>query len=401
MLIGASVAAGASAVGSPSASAAPSELAAATFAPGREGAVGQTAATEAAATAKSDAIGPISISDASSLAHIPRDARLVKWHWARSSGMKLEEAALTLKPGEILVLPEDEQPYEVDSSKGFKTDGHCWHSMCKVGRGIVGLGPGAVIQPSASSYREGRQRSGPVQNKVIDTSTPNAYFGNFTMRGRDFGGVAYHALYALGNDTVFERLHLEGAHRGFADRPPGEAGAISVYKGARPAVYGVEIDCRDPQTGTSVGTSPMMFNRNTDARVQDVYAHHTKIGMPTFWECTNAHVTRLQHTDCGVVGDSPGVNMENTKGLFIFDEPTFHLTGASNNGRHINIGGTRGCRGKVAVLNPRYSSRRDGATFTVQQWGGQSKGAVHYDYAGLKPAGSAAGRAAPSFKVFG
>lgn len=347
---------------------------------------------EATAAGSVAAIGPRRVRSASELEHIPHDARLVPWRWGRHSGMTLDAAARTLGANDILVLPEDEKPFVVDSSQGFARDRRRWYAMCRVRRGIVGLGPGTVITTSASAFRQGKQTGrGGVQQKVIESTTPGAYFGNFTMLGRDFGGVAYNAIAATGNNTVWERIHFLGAHRGWLGVPPGESGAISGYKGSGMAVYGVEVDCRDHVTGQPVGSSPLMFNRNRKVRLVDVHAHHTRVGMPTFWECSDIEAVRLQHTDCGLKGGSPGVNLENCTGTMRFVQPTFHIDYAGdthNYGLHLNVGGSRGTHGLVQVTGARLDSGPKGrGVLAIQHYGAQQRNMVRYAVSGTPSAG--------------
>lgn len=284
---------------------------------------------------------PVSISDARDLPHLPAEARLIHWPWARSRHKSIQDALSTLGVNDILVLPEDEQPFEVDTSHGFQVTSRNYHSMAATTSGIVGLGPGAAIRPSVSTFRMSRQTySAGLQEKLLESRQAGAYFGNFTMYGQDFGGAAYNAIWASGSDTIWERIYFRGAQRGWLSYPPGEAGAICGYHGRNMQVYNCEIDCRD-EYGKSVGTSPVMWNAQEGVTLRDVYTHHTYTGMPTFWRVHNATCFNLIHAHVAQgLPRSPGVNVEKCSGNFIFDDCTFIIDyGPKNHRLHLNTGG--------------------------------------------------------------
>lgn len=312
---------------------------------------------------------PVSLSDPGDLPHLPADARLVRWRWARSSHRSLQDAFAALEPGDILVLPEDEKPFEIDTSRGFQVTSRNYYSMAATTRGVVGLGPGTVVRPSVSAFHRGRQTyMQGLQEKLLESRRPNAYFANFTMQGRDFGGLAYNATWASGAGTTWERIFFQGAHRGFLSGPPGEAGAICGYRGRSMRVYNCEIDCRD-QSGRPVGTSPVMWNSQSDVVLRDVYAHHTYTGMPAFWRVHNASVTNLIHTDLGHgLPHSPGVNVEQCTGTFIFDSCTFIVDyGKRNHGLHLQTGG-QSSSVRFQINNPTIDSGPWPGKFAIQQF---------------------------------
>lgn len=318
---------------------------------------------------RSNPYRPLSISDPRDLPHFPRDARLVRWRWARASHTTLQDALATLAPNDVLVLPEDERPYEIDTSRGFRVTRHHYYSMASPTRGIVGLGPDAVIRPAASAFRKGPQgyRTG-LQEKMIESRQHHAYFGNFTMHGRDFGGAAYNAIWASGTGTTWERIHFRGAHRGWLAIPPGEAGAICGYKGASMRAYNCEIDCRD-ESGRAVGTSPLMWNAQRDVEIADVYAHHTYVGMPSFWRVHDASARNLIHSNLDQgKPKSPGVNVEDCSGTFSLDDCTFLVGyGPDNHGMHLNTGSQRSSI-RFLITNPTIDSGPWPGYFSIQEY---------------------------------
>jgi hypothetical protein len=273
-----------------------------------------------------------SVDEARTVLDLPPDATYVTW---RPEWTDLESAFAAMAGGDILVLPERAAPYIVDSSKGFRVPtnvarvdgvtaplarGRGWFSMTRARRGILGLGPGVVVEVGApGAFTQGPQPNAPrywydttgkaslltgTQESVIDfgyTAGP-CYVGNLTVRGRDLGGVAYTALKHSAALTV-ERVFFDAAHRGFKAAPNGEAGAVCVNG---PLVMRhVEVECRDA-SGASVGTSPVMLNRAPSSLIEDSYLHHATIGMPTYWECYGAHVWRRVTSE----GNSVALNLE-------------------------------------------------------------------------------------------
>lgn len=312
---------------------------------------------------------PLPVSDPRELPNFPADANPVRWRWSRASHTTIQDAIQTLGPNDVLVLPEDDAPYEIDTSRGFKVTRNNYHSMAHVTRGIAGLGPNAVIRPASSAFRKGRQTySRGLQAKMIESRAEYAYLGNFTMYGRDFGGAAYNATWASGRGTVWERIYFRGAHRGWYCEPPGEAAAICGYRGSGMQVFNCEIDCRD-EKGNSVGTSPLMWNAQSDVHLTDVYAHHTYMGMPTFWKVQGASVTNLIHRDVAQGRPfSPGVNVISSSGRFRFTDCTFIIDyGTHNHGHHLNTGGQTSSV-EFDIRNPTIDAGPFPGEFSIYQY---------------------------------
>jgi hypothetical protein len=291
--------------------------------------------------------------------HIPSDANLVTWHYGNQT---LEQVLMTLGTNDILVLPERAQPYYIDSSDGFRASGvsavsaldgkkipvvntymgkqaRTWFAMARATRGIIGMGPGAVIEPTDSGFKEEAQipdkgsalpgggtspgrfwynTSGVKQSelvgsqeKLLETAAANAYFGNFTMHGRDFGGVAYSALSMKGGTA--ERLDLDGAWRGFQAVPNGEAGAITVNKGTY-LVSRVSMSPLDAN-GKRVGSSPLMINSSPGGRWEYGEVDGAKAGMPTIWNSSGTHTWFDVSSKWGT---TQAVNLEDTLDGFKF-----------------------------------------------------------------------------------
>jgi hypothetical protein len=280
---------------------------------------------------------------------------------------------------DILVLPERAEPYYVDSSNGFMYDsnvaswsdgallvnhGYMFGEMAHARRGILGLGPGAVVALKPSSFTQGPQGDSSTRyytdtsgvkhyengcwEKIIGCGHAAAYFGNFTMApSLDFGGVAYNGIGYGGQDgntITFERIYAQGAHRGFASVPNGETGTITMNHGTY-KVYNCEIDCRLPN-GTAVGTSPIMWNNMLGGTVDTCYFHHSYKGMATFWSCggtneiTNVRSEYMNSTSWNLEDSRAGVVYNFTGGsMMIGGKPYQFQIGAYGSSATVNCHG--------------------------------------------------------------
>ncbi len=310
----------------------------------------------------SAARGPISYPDlATARANLrtPATANYVMWNNAWPATRDLEDIfALELGDNDILVLPERAQPYVIDSSEGFRAAGvasvtgrngqltivnryknirtaRTWFAMARARRGIVGLGPGAVIEISQSSWTQEPQiedkgsvqsdgwvspgrywtnTSGVVQSelvgcqeKVIESVVNDPYFGNFTMRSHSLGGVAYSGIVASKGAPVFERLNMTGAWHGFQGVPNGEAGGVCSGGTGYYTISNCVLGTRD-STGARTGTSPIMINSSTGGGlIENTDASETYAGMLTIWNSSGKHT--LKNVNCRWNRGS-GLNLE-------------------------------------------------------------------------------------------
>lgn len=237
---------------------------------------------------------------------IPTSATLVLWPYSNPDGALLNVWIESLATNQIGVLPEathpdgSDWPYLFETANGFKRTATYVFTMMIPRQGILGLGPKAIIAPKASSYSsppqpdprpggagvidplDGSEKVGCV-NSVMRTTHAEAYFGNFEMRGKSYGGIAYSGISCNTGLYCVENIFFNAAHRGFKNSPNGEAGALTTQKGTFPTVRlfrNCEIECRDA-TGARVGSSPWMLNNGTGCDIRDIYAHHSVAGMPT------------------------------------------------------------------------------------------------------------------------
>lgn len=304
-----------------------------------------------------------SLAAARSGLNAPVDANYVMWD---NSWSDLEEAFVATNDNDILVLPERAEPYIVDSSNGFMAGGvsevdgpdglrypvvsnsRNWFSMSRARRGIIGLGPGAVIESSDSGYTHPEQpypmyyynlsgeQMGPLvgaQCSLIETRTMNCFFANFTIKGRDFGGVAYSTIKVGSNNSTFRRIHFDRSWRGFSGIPNGETGAIGI--GA--ATYVIE-NCLIVPHDTH-GPSPIMWNRSTGGSMSNVRIEQHSIGMITFWRSGGINT----FTNVITKGHKIGINQEE-----VLSDYVLNWTGGEislrdgQNGFHFNTNPSNG-----------------------------------------------------------
>lgn len=279
--------------------------------------------------------GPRVISSAAEL-NPPPQFNYVTWRWGIDT--VLQDVFKQLGANDVLVLPERPEPYLIDTSKGFRSgDGIHDVAMTRCKAGIIGLGPGAVIDLATSSFSQGPAGNAEGnRNKVIECWTAGAIIANFTMYGRDLGGCAFDAIKGAAPDIRMENLYLKGAHRGFSSAPPGESGGLVNHGAPRMVIRNCEVDCRDRVTNKSVGPSPVMLNVSNDCLIEDSYFHHCNIGAPTAWKLTNL-TTRNVRSEY----NSSGFNHELVQGTVNHSDATFIIdrkNRPANKGSHISIG---------------------------------------------------------------
>jgi hypothetical protein len=318
------------------------------------GAIGAGASVAPAQAAVS--YGPRSISHVGDYGNPPSHLNYRMWNF--SSSTTLSAALDKMGSNDCLVLPERSEPYYIDTSRGFAYPGTS-RAMARAKGGIYGLGPNAVIRYGSSGFSAGRASGGSGNiNRILESYTAGAYFGNFTMVGRDLGGCGFDGIKVVGNDTLMENLRLVGAHRGWQNWPPGETGGINGYKGSGLTIKNTEIDCRD-SSGRRVGTSPMMFNQQSNVTVQDVWAHHSVSGAVTGWRVTNPILrrTRSEYNGSGPRGlNGNAFNFEQCVGTVLLDGCTFICDYGTNTGVHLASGSYFANPARLRVVNPKHDA---------------------------------------------
>lgn len=324
------------------------------------------------------------LDDARTGTSAPADATYVEWKFGNAS---LEEAFMQMKAGEILYLPEREAPYLLDSAGGFRAAGiswiagsngsripiastykgkaaRTWFGLARARRGILGAGPGAVIEVSDSGYAQEQQiypghvtDKGNVMTgnayKLIEVDEDNAFMANFTLRGRDLGAMAYNGI-VFNKSGVTRRVYFDGASRGFSAAPNGETGALAYNNGTY-VIDQVEINCRD-KNGKRVSTSPVMINKSKGGTISESYFHESYAGSITIWGSTGTH--QFLNVRSEFLG--AGINLEaNTDLKFVWSGGTNYVD-YKHTGEWPNIPDTnyRGNSGLHVNLRSPYTSTK-------------------------------------------
>lgn len=358
-----------------------------------------------------DPISFATVADAKKVLHLPADANYVTWSFGN---LTLEEAFMTLGTNDVLVLPERDTPYLIDSADGFRAAGvtstsdgvkvantykgktaRTWFAMARAQRGILGLGPNARIQVAPSSFTQGKQAPPPrttnqgwaltgAVEKLIDyDSKQSVYFGNFTITGRNFGGVAYNTI--DGASTVghtFERISFKDAAYGFATAPNGESGNINT-NGGTVALYDLNLDGRD-STGARQVPSVVMLNSATSATFNNVTINYPLAGGFALWKISGAHtwsnVSVLHGSAGNLEGTLPGMSLTWQGGQvttdYQTDAPDGSRTLSKNGGVHLSMAPRTnlvpaGTSAKIDIRNVTFDPGPGGKPgITVLIWAG-------------------------------
>ena len=319
---------------------------------------------------------------------LPTDANYVVW---KAEWTHLEQAFAALGTNDVLVLPERAEPYLVDSSKGFIAAGvkdmeyisdadyvsrsytskyvsgvvpvnsssnRLWFEMARSRRGILGLGPGAVIKASKSGWKGVRQPNNNmivtytdgskgtlvgVQNKLIGSEHHSPVYANFAMAPEDLGTVAYNAIGISSSQSgnfFMRNVWIDRAMSGFAGIPNGEAGGIILGNGK----YDIENVLITTDASSS---SPIMFNRNTGGRMKNVWLGMPAVGMLTYWRCSGVN----ELIDVVVHAPKAGINLEEEYAGFVLNWTGGAINVGSKGGAfHLNMNPSGGSQ-KIALKN--------------------------------------------------
>lgn len=200
-------------------------------------------------------------------------------------------------------------------------------------------------------------------NKAMDADQSTSFqrLAGLTFVGSDQGGTLYNGVQMSGPDASIEHCLFRGFGRGTDNKPPHETGNLTSWSANRLVIRNVEIDCRDPQTGLPVSTSPIMLNSSDDVLLEDVYAHDSVKGTITNWAGGTA-VTKATYRRVRSINTDNGLNFErHNDGAQILIEDCELKPRAG--GAHLQANSDRGS-GKFLVKNPTI----DGGVFKVRIW---------------------------------
>lgn len=163
-------------------------------------------------------------------------------------------------------------------------------------------------------------------------------------QGHDYAGVSF--LYCP-SPTV-RNVYAKGFNQGSDKEPPGETFGFNFYISDNGTLRDSDLDGRRPD-GVRVSTSMFGWNTSKNAYVRNVYAHHGKAGMGTWWETTDIHTVDLRNfSQASGSGKNSGaaLNMEKVGGVIRHIRTELGLDRAGGNtGFHIGLNNSTGAAG--------------------------------------------------------
>lgn len=291
----------------------------------------------------------------------------------------LQQVVNKVTPGNVLTLPEG--TFEmVDFSSAAGTNGlrlgtDTSGTVC---RGIAGSGDNTILRMQANSSTKTPGASLNSLCLIHIWKQRQAMFANFTLEGTE-QGHDYNALrFSYCPSPTMFGVKEYGAHPGSMNYPPGETFGINVYMSDNAYVYDCEFDGRFRSTGARESASALGWNTASNAAVRNVYAHHGKTGMPTWWETTNIHtvdlVTDRNGSGSGAL-NGQGINHEKVGGVIRHIRPNLTIARSEGNtGLHFSLNNSIGAAGSppfgdatdVQLLDVIHDPGPTGGCFGVQ-----------------------------------
>lgn len=255
-------------------------------------------------------VGPISVASYEDLAgyglSLPEDANYVLWKW--KTGTDLFTVLPTLGANDILVLPEDDNPYTVDTfyrnSTGTAagTNPLTDRAGARTKRGVVGLGPNAVIGLSSDFPTFAAQTGADgVRESIIECYSAKGYVANVHFKGRNVGGLAFHGLrFVHAHGGMVERVSTKN-HYGFKSSEPGESFGLEINDCDDFTVNKCFIDGTN-DAGEKEGSGGFRVQRGTTYTLNDTVAQDVRGAGFVAWACGGS--TTLNNCQMLRTGDS-------------------------------------------------------------------------------------------------
>ena len=282
----------------------------------------------AAAALPVAAVG-VSIPQVASAAPVrPTGTGYVRWEDLYRTGDSFQAVVNKVTNNRILTLPPG--TFTFRDFRNGNYDGIRVGDGAAIGcKGIVGSGPTTIIRGVANTAtRDKGSRFCGTQLTIARKS--GAVLSNFSLRGGPQNGMSYGGI-CVNNcpDARVSWLYLRGGSRGTSQTPPGETFGINVFASPRVQISDTEVDGRD-DAGTRVASSPIGWNKTTDARVIRTYVHHGVAGMLTFWETRNIYTEDFRSFSTGSGSGSlggHGINHEQASGVIRHIRPQLLVNG--------------------------------------------------------------------------
>lgn len=316
----------------------------------------------------------------------PTGEQYVRYQDLYVSGDDLQDVINRVSGNKILTFPEGTFAIPNNFPNGYLDGVRLGHPTAGGGcRGMVGSGRNTVFK-MASSSRE-RWSSGASPYMLIDAVSPSAQppitveFRNFTIEGTRLGTAAqgepgheYHGLRLDRANGLVENVYINGI-TGWNKVPPGETGAISIFKVNDLKIRGVEVDGR--RDGQRVSSACIMPNNSSNIAVEDCYLHHTYTGGGgiAWYFTTDSTVkrTRSEYIGSGT-GQRQGYsfNHEQSTRISYYDPVMICDRNTVGGTLHMSLnadGSIGGTDCEISIYNPTWDATSVGSgRFCVETW---------------------------------
>jgi hypothetical protein len=288
----------------------------------------------------------------------PSGAGYVRYEDLYTTGDTLQEVINKVTNHNVLTFPEGTftfSDFSYGGTVGINVGPNCGGLMGSGRNTIFQMVPGSSTKASLVPAQSTGATNPLWMMRIRDND--GAHFRGFRFIGTDQGhlynglGIQYSA------DSISSHLYLQAASWGDEKSPPGETFSWGNNHADRCKLWDSEIDGRTPG-GLLVGASPLGWNNSVDADVRRVYAHHSRAGMPTWWQTTNIYTEDLVHY---YTGDGHGLNHENSEGHIMHVRPVLIVAGryserslGTSSGLHVNMGNAATDMTDVTFVDPVY-----------------------------------------------
>lgn len=274
----------------------------------------------------------------------PSGTAYVRYEDLQTGGLTMRQIIAKVPNGKILTLPDG--IYEIqdfNDPQGFY-EGLRVLPNCA---GIIGSGRNTIIRMTANSstfgsYANGLSTAGQSNYcTIIGCATSGQTIQNLQLQGTN-QGHEYNGLQMYGEANAHvtgqscKNVYFNGFGVGSGNFPPHETMQLGVFDSDNFSLVGCEFDGRNPTTKTTGwSASPVGFSVSSGAFVQDVYAHHNKFSMPTFYMVNGIHTVNLRSQYNYI-----GINHEDISGTVLHESPMLicdHYTNPAAN-VHTSIG---------------------------------------------------------------
>lgn len=306
----------------------------------------------------------------------PSGSGYVRYEDLYVSGNTFQQVLNKVTSGDVLTLPEGTFSFS-DFANGFY-EGFRVPTACG---GIWGSGRNTILQMAPNSSTKGSDTtavppsSGTNQCFLMGTWHSNTVLRNFqllgTPQGHPYNGIRVAgASGAVLTGILCQDVFFNGCWPGYANFPPGETFGFGTNWTNGAQLINCEFDGRDATARTPSCASPFGWNNSSNAYVQDVYAHHSKTGMPTFYKTAGVHTVRLRSefngTGSGVLS-SAGINHEDVTGTVLHESPSLIINRAGgNSGLHVTLNSGVGNNSAVTLTNVTHDAGPTGGCFSVE-----------------------------------